>query len=119
MNGKVYIVGAGPGDPGLITSKGLECLKQADVVVYDRLIDDSLLEVVPPDAEMIYVGKSAKVHAKEQSEINQILVQKAAEGNVVVRLNGGDPFVLGRGGEECEPRDLRSRSQRRPLQVLQ
>lgn len=102
MKGKVYIVGAGPGDPGLITVKGMECLKQAEVVVYDRLIDDSLLDSVPPDAEMIYVGKSAKVHAKEQPEINRILIDKAGEGRTVVRLKGGDPFVLGRGGEECE-----------------
>ncbi len=102
MSGKVYIVGAGPGDPGLITVKGMECLKKAEVVVYDRLIDDSFLDTVPNDAEMIYVGKSAKVHAKEQHEINQILVEKAHEGSIVVRLKGGDPFVLGRGGEECE-----------------
>lgn len=102
MNGKVYIVGAGPGDPGLITVKGIECLTNAEVVVYDRLIDDRLLQVVPSDAEMIYVGKSAKVHAKEQHEINSILVEKAQEGRVVVRFKGGDPFVLGRGGEECE-----------------
>jgi len=102
MNGKVYIVGAGPGDPSLITVKGLECLKKAEVVVYDRLIDDGFLDAVPSDAEMIYVGKSAKVHAKEQHEINQILVERAHEGSLVVRLKGGDPFVLGRGGEECE-----------------
>ncbi len=102
MSGKVYIVGAGPGDPGLITVKGMECLKRAEVVVYDRLIDDSFLGVVPEGAEMIYVGKSAKVHAKEQGEINRILVEKALEGRLVVRLKGGDPFVLGRGGEECE-----------------
>ncbi len=102
MKGKVYIVGAGPGDPGLITVKGMECLKQAEVVVYDRLIDDSFLDAAPAEAEMIYVGKSAKVHAREQHEINQILVDKAGEGKTVVRLKGGDPFVLGRGGEECE-----------------
>jgi uroporphyrinogen III methyltransferase / synthase len=102
MNGKVYIVGAGPGDPGLITIKGMECLKKAEVVVFDRLIDNSFLDVVPAGAEMIYVGKSAKVHAKEQDEINRILVEKAQEGRLVVRLKGGDPFVLGRGGEECE-----------------
>ncbi|MFO8101245.1 MAG: uroporphyrinogen-III C-methyltransferase [Dehalococcoidia bacterium] len=100
--GKVYLVGAGPGDPGLITVKGMECLRQAEVVVYDRLIDDSLLDLVPPEAEMIYVGKSARVHAREQSEINRILIDKAGEGRTVVRLKGGDPFVLGRGGEECE-----------------
>ncbi|MDY6912760.1 MAG: uroporphyrinogen-III C-methyltransferase, partial [Chloroflexota bacterium] len=102
MTGKVYIVGAGPGDAGLITVKGLECLRRAAVVVYDRLIDDGLLAFVPADAELIYVGKSAKVHAKEQEEINQILVDKAQEGKLVVRLKGGDPFVLGRGGEEAE-----------------
>ncbi len=102
MKGKVYIVGAGPGDPGLITVKGMECLKQAEVVVYDRLIDDSLLDLVLPDAQMIYVGKSAKLHAREQPDINQILIDKAGEGRTVVRLKGGDPFVLGRGGEECE-----------------
>ena len=102
MKGKVYIVGAGPGDPGLITVKGMECLRQAEVVVYDRLIDDSFLDAAPAEAEMIYVGKSAKVHAREQHEINQILIDKAGEGKTVVRLKGGDPFVLGRGGEECE-----------------
>jgi len=102
MPGKVYLVGAGPGDAGLITVKGRDCLKKAEVVVYDRLIDDRLLDVVPATAERIYVGKSAKVHAKEQNEINRILVEKAKEGKWVVRLKGGDPFVLGRGGEEAE-----------------
>ena len=102
MSGKVYIVGAGPGDSGLITVKGLECLKRAGVVVYDRLVDGSLLDSAPAEAERIYVGKSAKVHAKEQHEINRILVEKASEGKLVVRLKGGDPFVLGRGGEEAE-----------------
>ncbi len=100
--GKVYLVGAGPGDPGLITIKGLNCLKKADVVVYDRLIDDSLLELSPPNAEKIYVGKSAKYHALEQKDINQLLIKKAQEDKIVVRLKGGDPFVLGRGGEEAE-----------------
>lgn len=100
--GKVYLVGAGPGDAGLITVKGLDCLREADVIVYDRLIDAKVLDSVYFDAEMIYVGKSSKIHAKEQHEINQILVDKAKEGKVVVRLKGGDPFVLGRGGEEAE-----------------
>jgi len=100
--GKVYLVGAGPGDPGLLTVKGLDCLKQADVVIYDRLLDDSLLGAACPDAEKIYVGKAAKCHIREQGEINQLLVKKATEGKVVVRLKGGDPFVLGRGGEEAE-----------------
>lgn len=100
--GKVYLVGAGPGDPGLLTVKGLDCLKQADVVIYDRLVDDGLLDAARPDAEKIYVGKAAKCHIREQGEINQLLVEKAQEGKVVVRLKGGDPFVLGRGGEEAE-----------------
>ena len=102
MSGKVYIVGAGPGDAGLITVKGLDCLKRAEVIIYDRLVDDGLLGFARPDAEMIYVGKSASFHAKEQDEINRILVEQAKEGKVVVRLKGGDPFVLGRGGEEAE-----------------
>ncbi|MFO8009647.1 MAG: uroporphyrinogen-III C-methyltransferase [Dehalococcoidia bacterium] len=102
MNGKVYLTGAGPGDAGLITVKGLECLQKAEVVIYDRLIDESLLRSVPAGAEIIYVGKSASVHAMEQREINSLLVEKALEGRIVVRLKGGDPFVLGRGGEECE-----------------
>ncbi|MFH1382035.1 MAG: uroporphyrinogen-III C-methyltransferase [Chloroflexota bacterium] len=100
--GKVYLVGAGPGDPGLITVKGLDCLKRADVIVYDRLIDDSLLKSARPDAEKIYVGKSGRYHSLEQKEINKLLVKKAQEGKTVVRLKGGDPFVLGRGGEEAE-----------------
>ncbi len=100
--GKVYIVGAGPGDPGLITMRASECLRMAETVVYDRLIDDRILSFVPEGAERIYVGKSAKVHEKEQHEINRILIEKAREGKTIVRLKGGDPFVLGRGGEECE-----------------
>ena len=100
--GKVYLVGAGPGDSGLITVKGLDCLKQAEVVIYDRLIDDSLLDSASHEAEMIYVGKTAGCHAMKQDEINALLVKKAREGKNVVRLKGGDPFVLGRGGEEAE-----------------
>lgn len=100
--GKVYIVGAGPGDPGLLTVKGLNCLKQADVVIYDRLIDDGLLDSSRPDAEKIYAGKGRDCHAKEQKDINQLLVTKAREGKIVIRLKGGDPFLLGRGGEEAE-----------------
>jgi uroporphyrinogen III methyltransferase/synthase len=99
--GKVYLVGAGPGDPGLITVKGLACLKQADVVVYDRLVDESILHEARSDAEKIYVGKASDYHTLEQGMINQLLIQKAREGKVVVRLKGGDPFVLGRGGEEA------------------
>ncbi len=100
--GKVYLVGAGPGDPGLITVKGLACLKQADVVVYDRLVDENILSVVRPDAEKIYVGKASNHHTMEQGLINQLLIHKSREGKIVVRLKGGDPFVLGRGGEEAK-----------------
>jgi uroporphyrinogen III methyltransferase/synthase len=100
--GKIYLVGAGPGDPGLITVKGLECLRKADVIIYDRLIDDSLLGEAPANAEKIYVGKGRGCHAMEQKEINLLIVSKAREGKTVVRLKGGDPFVLGRGGEEAE-----------------
>jgi len=100
--GKVYLVGAGPGDPGLITVKGLECLKEADVIIYDRLLDDRLLDSTASAAERIYVGKAAGEHTKPQAEINQLLVAKAKKGKTVVRLKGGDPFVLGRGGEEAE-----------------
>ncbi len=101
-DGRVYLVGAGPGDPGLISLKGLECLARADVIVYDRLLDDRLLDSACPEAERIYVGKATGQHAREQDEINQLLVAKAREGKTVVRLKGGDPFVLGRGGEEAE-----------------
>lgn len=100
--GKVYLVGAGPGDPGLITAKGLDCLCRAEVVVYDRLLDARLLEKAPPEAEMIDVGKSASRHTMRQSEINSLLVARATAGKLVVRLKGGDPFVFGRGGEEAE-----------------
>jgi uroporphyrinogen III methyltransferase/synthase len=100
--GKVYLVGAGPGDPGLITVKGLDCLRQADVVIYDRLVDESILNEARSEAEKIYVGKASNHHTLEQEKINHLLIQKACEGKMVVRLKGGDPFVLGRGGEEAE-----------------
>jgi uroporphyrinogen III methyltransferase/synthase len=100
--GKVFLVGAGPGDPGLITLKGMESLKQADVIVYDHLLDEWLLNLASAKAEKIYAGKIGNKHAKEQDEINRLLVEKALEGKIVVRLKGGDPFVLGRGGEEAE-----------------
>jgi uroporphyrin-III C-methyltransferase len=84
-----------------MTVKGLACLKQSDVVVYDRLVDESILSEVRPDAEKIYVGKALNHHTMEQELINQLLIHKSREGKVVVRLKGGDPFVLGRGGEEA------------------
>ena len=95
-------MGAGPGDPGLLTVKGLDSLRRADVVIYDRLIDESILHEARPEAEKIYVGKAPSHHTLEQETINHLLIQKAREGKVVVRLKGGDPFVLGRGGEEAE-----------------
>src|SRR5689334_10077276 len=101
-HGIVYIVGGGPGDPGLITVKGLECLRRADVVLHDRLVAQELLNEVPTHAELIDVGKEPKRHRRSQEEINGLLVEKAREGKVVVRLKGGDPFVFGRGGEECQ-----------------
>lgn len=101
MMGKVYIVGGGPGDPGLITYRGLECLKKADVIVYDRLVNPWLLGWRKPDAELIYVGKLPKRHTMTQEEINNLLVEKAQEGKTVARLKGGDPFVFGRGSEEA------------------
>jgi uroporphyrin-III C-methyltransferase len=97
----VYIVGGGPGDPGLITVKGLACLRRADVVLYDRLVAPELLDEAPPHAERIDVGKEPTRHRRSQDEINALLVEKAQAGKTVVRLKGGDPFVFGRGGEEC------------------
>lgn len=100
--GKVFLVGAGPGDPKLITVYGLECIKKADVIVYDRLISNELLEHAKIEAELIYCGKLPGKHELIQTEINETLVEKALEGKVVVRLKGGDPFVFGRGAEEAE-----------------
>lgn len=102
MKGKAYLVGAGPGDPGLITVKGLRCVQEADVIVYDRLMDSGILSHAKEKAELIDVGKVASRHTLPQPEINALLVARALEGKVVVRLKGGDPFVFGRGGEEAE-----------------
>ena len=100
-SGKVYLVGAGPGDPGLLTRKGERVLSAADVVVYDRLLDPSLLELAP-NAETVFVGKERGRQALRQNEINDLLVAEGLAGKTVVRLKGGDPFVFGRGGEEAQ-----------------
>jgi len=98
--GRVALVGAGPGDPELITLKGARLLREAHVVIYDNLVGDGILELCSPDAERIFVGKMAGMHTLPQEEITQLIVDRALAGKVVVRLKGGDPFVFGRGGEE-------------------
>jgi len=100
--GFVYLVGAGPGDPGLITVKGQACIRKADVLVYDYLANAALLKHARPDAELLYVGKKGGDHTLSQDGINALLVEKARAGNIVTRLKGGDPFIFGRGGEEVE-----------------
>ena len=102
MTGGVALVGAGPGDPGLMTVRGLAILRKAQVVVYDRLIDPRLLDEAPPRALRVFVGKASGAHTLPQSEINALLIGHARRGQRVVRLKGGDPFVFGRGGEEAE-----------------
>jgi uroporphyrinogen III methyltransferase/synthase len=102
MPGKVYLVGAGPGDPDLITVKGRHALERADAVLFDFLASSALLELAPPAAERLYVGKKHSVHAFSQQEICDMLVERARKGSHVVRLKGGDPFIFGRGGEEAE-----------------
>ncbi|MGH7972752.1 MAG: uroporphyrinogen-III C-methyltransferase, partial [Limisphaerales bacterium] len=96
--GTVYLVGAGPGDAGLLTLRGAELLRRADVVVYDALVNPELLQLAPKTAEIIYGGKRARNHSLPQEELNRLLISKAREGKTVVRLKGGDPYVFGRGG---------------------
>ncbi len=102
MKGKVILMGAGPGDIGLLTLKGMEAIKQADVVIYDRLVGEEILKLIPKQAEIIDAGKRSSNHKIPQCEINKILLEKALEGKNVLRLKGGDPFLFGRGGEELE-----------------
>ncbi len=99
-SGICYLVGAGPGDPGLLTLRGKACLEQAQVVVYDYLSNPELLRHAPEASEKIYVGKKAGAHTLTQEGINALLVEKTSAGKTVVRLKGGDPFIFGRGGEE-------------------
>lgn len=101
MTGIVYLVGAGPGDPRLLTLRGAEVLRQADVVVYDRLAPSALLDLAPGAAERVFAGKAPRGPTMDQETINRLLVTHALEGKTVVRLKGGDPFVFGRGGEEA------------------
>ncbi|WP_147533645.1 uroporphyrinogen-III C-methyltransferase [Bacillus marasmi] len=102
VEGLVYLVGAGPGDPKLITVYGMECIQKADVVLYDRLVNEKLLSYAKPEAELIFVGKLPGKHEVIQDRINELLVEHAKLGKIVTRLKGGDPCVFGRGGEEAE-----------------
>ncbi|HST38745.1 MAG TPA: uroporphyrinogen-III C-methyltransferase, partial [Conexibacter sp.] len=99
--GRVYLVGAGPGDPGLLTARALELIARADTILYDRLIPDTSLDGARADAELVYVGKEGRGPSMPQEEIDRLLVEHGGAGRLVVRLKGGDPFVFGRGGEEA------------------
>ncbi len=100
--GKVYLVGAGPGDPKLLTLRAAELLAKADIIIYDRLVGSSILKLAPKSAKKMYVGKRSGKHEVPQDKINELLVKAASEGKTIVRLKGGDPFLFGRGGEEAE-----------------
>jgi len=100
--GKVYLIGAGPGDPGLLTLKGKRCLEEAEVVIYDYLVDQRILAYARPEAELIYAGKQRGGDTMPQAEINRLMIERAGTGQIVARLKGGDPFLFGRGGEEAE-----------------
>src|SRR3954452_21597259 len=102
MSGRVYLVGAGPGDPGLMTARSLELIASADVILHDRLIPAGALDGARADAELVYVGKRPGENALEQDEIRALMIERAQAGRSVVRLKGVDPFVFGRGGEEAE-----------------
>ncbi|MDD1720843.1 MAG: uroporphyrinogen-III C-methyltransferase [Euryarchaeota archaeon] len=100
--GKVFLVGAGPGDPRLLTRHAEQIIRQADVILYDKLVDKRVIELASPNAELIDVGKDPSHHKVPQHKINELLIQQSEQGKVVIRLKGGDPFVFGRGGEEAE-----------------
>src|SRR5574341_248388 len=102
MVGRIYLVGAGPGDPGLLTLRGKACLEEAEVILYDYLANPTLLDLARPSAERIYVGRRGRGTYQDQREVNQLMIERARAGKTVVRLKGGDPFVFGRGGEEAE-----------------
>lgn len=100
--GRIHLVGAGPGDPELLTLRAVRRLQEADVIIYDKLVGPDILEYARPDADRLYVGKSKGQHSRSQAEINALMAHHAAQGKTVVRLKGGDPFVFGRGGEEMD-----------------